>query len=72
MKKTEFKIQEAAALVDVHSNTLLNLEKQGIVHPARTLAGHRRYSEGDLQAVREYFGRMNDGEAGEEGGVSNE
>jgi DNA-binding transcriptional MerR regulator len=31
---------------------LLKLERRGLIHPARDLNGHRRYSEDDLEALR--------------------
>lgn len=46
------KIDEAAALLGVTSQTLRNWDKSGKLKPARTDGGHRRYKEADINAIR--------------------
>src|SRR5919198_2348695 len=53
-----FVISVAAELVGVHPQTLRIYEREGLVHPKRTNApgqgpGSRRYSERDIQRLRE-------------------
>jgi DNA-binding transcriptional MerR regulator len=55
MEKPKYLIQEASQRVGVHRNTLKNLEDKGIINPTRSLAGQRRYSEDDLQKIRDYY-----------------
>ncbi len=45
-------ISVAAELVGVHPQTLRAYEARGLVVPARTAGGSRRYSERDLERVR--------------------
>ena len=41
-------ISVAAALAGMHPQTLRIYERKGLVDPARTTGGNRRYSEGDV------------------------
>lgn len=41
-------IGEAARILGVSVDTLRRWEKDGVLIPARTLKGHRRYSRADL------------------------
>src|SRR5438034_9308942 len=43
----------AAELAGVHPQTLRIYERKGLVHPKRTSANSRRYSERDIERLRE-------------------
>ena len=45
-------ISVAAELAGVHPQTLRIYERKGLVEPARTVGGSRRYSERDLDRLR--------------------
>jgi MerR family transcriptional regulator/heat shock protein HspR len=45
-------ISVAAELAGVHPQTLRIYERKGLVDPARTQGGSRRYSEGDIDRLR--------------------
>ena len=45
-------ISVAAELAGVHPQTLRIYERKGLVDPARTQGGSRRYSEGDIERLR--------------------
>ena len=45
-------ISVAAELAGVHPQTLRIYERKGLVDPARTVGGSRRYSERDIQRLR--------------------
>lgn len=45
-------ISVAAELVGVHPQTLRAYEREGLIDPARTGGGSRRYSEEDLERLR--------------------
>ena len=45
-------ISVAAELAGVHPQTLRIYERKGLVDPARTGGGSRRYSERDIQRLR--------------------
>ena len=45
-------ISVAAELAGVHPQTLRTYERKGLLKPARTAGGTRRYSERDVQRVR--------------------
>jgi MerR family transcriptional regulator/heat shock protein HspR len=47
------RITEAAQRVGCHPDTLRTLERQGLIHPRRDRAGARRYSEEDIERLRE-------------------
>jgi MerR family transcriptional regulator, heat shock protein HspR len=47
-----FVISVAAELAGVHPQTLRIYERKGLLEPARTGGGNRRYSEGDLDRLR--------------------
>ena len=55
MEEIKFRISEAAKRVGVHWCTLRDLEKRGLIHPARSLSGHRLYSEQDLALIRAHY-----------------
>src|SRR4029450_8203120 len=48
-----FVISVAAELVGVHPQTLRIYEREGLVHPKRTTSNSRRYSERDIERLRE-------------------
>jgi MerR family transcriptional regulator/heat shock protein HspR len=48
-----FVISVAAELAGVHPQTLRIYERKGLVHPKRTSANSRRYSERDIERLRE-------------------
>ncbi len=45
-------ISVAAELAGVHPQTLRIYERKGLLDPARTIGGNRRYSEGDIERLR--------------------
>lgn len=45
-------ISVAAELAGVHPQTLRTYERKGLIRPARTSGGTRRYSERDVERVR--------------------
>jgi len=47
-----FVISVAAELAGVHPQTLRIYERKGLVDPARTGGGNRRYSEADIERLR--------------------
>src|SRR5437868_9632277 len=51
-----FVISVAAELAGVHPQTLRIYERKGLLDPARTIGGSRRYSERDIERLR----RIND------------
>jgi MerR family transcriptional regulator, heat shock protein HspR len=48
MKRAVYVISVAAELAGVHPQTLRIYERKGLVDPARTMGGSRRYSEHDI------------------------
>ncbi len=48
-----FVISVAAELAGMHPQTLRIYERKGLVHPKRTRANSRRYSERDIERLRE-------------------
>src|SRR3954454_20456519 len=51
-----FVISVAAEIAGVHPQTLRIYERKGLLDPARTIGGSRRYSERDIERLR----RIND------------
>jgi MerR family transcriptional regulator/heat shock protein HspR len=51
-RKAVFVISVAAELAGVHPQTLRIYERKGLVDPARTGGGSRRYSEVDIERLR--------------------
>ena len=51
----------AAELAGVHPQTLRIYERKGLVDPARTGGGSRRYSERDIEQLRRIQDLTNDG-----------
>src|SRR3954463_8768498 len=56
-----FIISVAAELAGVHPQTLRIYERKGLVDPARTGGGSRRYSEEDIERLRRIQDLTNDG-----------
>ena len=55
-RRAVYVISVAAELAGVHPQTLRIYERKGLVDPARTDGGNRRYSERDIERLR----RIND------------
>ncbi|HVE94286.1 MAG TPA: helix-turn-helix transcriptional regulator [Acidimicrobiales bacterium] len=60
-KRAVFVISVAAELAGVHPQTLRIYERKGLVDPARTGGGSRRYSEFDIALLRRIQELTNDG-----------
>lgn len=54
-------ISVAAELAGVHPQTLRIYERKGLVDPARTTGGSRRYSEADIKVLRRIQALTNQG-----------
>ncbi len=54
-------ISVAAELAGVHPQTLRIYERKGLVDPARTQGGSRRYSDADIDLLRRIQDLTNDG-----------
>lgn len=54
-------ISVAAELAGVHPQTLRIYERKGLVDPARTSGGSRRYSDADIELLRRIQGLTNEG-----------
>jgi MerR family transcriptional regulator/heat shock protein HspR len=54
-------ISVAAELAEVHPQTLRIYERKGLIEPARTGGGSRRYSDGDIALLRRIQSLTNEG-----------
>ena len=54
-------ISVAAELAGVHAQTLRIYERKGLIEPARTQGGSRRYSENDIALLRRIQELTNEG-----------
>jgi MerR family transcriptional regulator/heat shock protein HspR len=54
-------ISVAAELAGVHAQTLRIYERKGLIEPARTQGGSRRYSERDIQVLHRIQELTNEG-----------
>jgi len=54
-------ISVAAELAGVHAQTLRIYERKGLIEPARTQGGSRRYSERDIELLRRIQELTNEG-----------
>jgi len=54
-------ISVAAELAGVHAQTLRIYERKGLIEPARTQGGSRRYSEQDIQVLQRIQELTNEG-----------
>lgn len=52
MNESTYTISEAAARIGVSVGTLRRWDREGLLVPARTLGGDRRYSEEDINKAR--------------------
>jgi MerR family transcriptional regulator/heat shock protein HspR len=56
-----FSISVAAELAGLHPQTLRIYEREGLLDPARTVGGTRRYSQRDIQRLHEICALTGDG-----------
>jgi MerR family transcriptional regulator, heat shock protein HspR len=61
VKRAVYVISVAAELAGVHPQTLRIYERKGLVDPARTSGGSRRYSEADIEQLRRIQELTNEG-----------
>lgn len=55
------RMREFCKQLGIHRSTVLRLEAKGILHSKRDWAGHRRFTEEDLQqALRLLYQELND------------
>jgi MerR family transcriptional regulator/heat shock protein HspR len=52
VNRAVYVISVAAEIAGVHPQTLRIYERKGLLDPARTVGGSRRYSEGDIEQLR--------------------
>jgi MerR family transcriptional regulator/heat shock protein HspR len=60
-QRAVYVISVAAELAGVHPQTLRIYERKGLVDPARTAGGSRRYSEADIEQLKRIQELTNDG-----------
>lgn len=60
-QRAVYVISVAAELAGVHPQTLRIYERKGLVDPARTSGGSRRYSDADIDQLRRIQGLTNEG-----------
>ena len=60
-RQAVFVISVAAELAGMHPQTLRIYERKGLVEPARTGGGSRRYSEDDIEQLRRIQSLTNEG-----------
>jgi MerR family transcriptional regulator, heat shock protein HspR len=60
-KRAVYVISVAAELAGVHPQTLRIYERKGLVDPARTAGGSRRYSDADISQLRRIQELTNEG-----------
>jgi MerR family transcriptional regulator/heat shock protein HspR len=60
-RRAVYIISVAAELAGVHPQTLRIYERKGLVDPARTAGGSRRYSDADIAVLRRIQELTNDG-----------
>ncbi len=53
MRRERFSIREVASVTGVSASTLRQWERRGLLRPARTAKGHRRYTEQDISRIRD-------------------
>ena len=57
------RIKEFCKRLGIHRTTALKLEERGLLHPKRDWAGHRRFTDDDLQrATKLVYGKPPAGE----------
>ena len=60
-RRAVYVISVAAELAGVHPQTLRIYERKGLLDPARTRGGSRRYSDADIEQLRRIQELTNDG-----------
>lgn len=60
-RRAVYVISVAAELAGVHPQTLRIYERKGLLDPARTTGGSRRYSDADIQLLRRIQDLTNEG-----------
>jgi len=50
------RIGEVAEETGLHVSTIRRLEQRGLLHPRRDWAGHRRFSEAEVERLRRLLG----------------
>ena len=60
-RRAVYVISVAAELAGVHPQTLRIYERKGLVDPARTAGGSRRYSDADIEMLRQIQVLTNEG-----------
>src|SRR5437870_12566236 len=61
LNRAVYVISVAAELAGVHPQTLRIYERKGLLDPARTAGGNRRYSDSDLDRLRRIAELTDDG-----------
>jgi hypothetical protein len=51
-----YRTRDVARLVGLHVSTIRRLDARGLLSPARTWAGHRRYTKEDVARLRQLAG----------------
>jgi DNA-binding transcriptional MerR regulator len=54
MEKT-YHIHEVGEKLKIHESTIRRLEQRGLIHPSRTLTGHRIFTEDDIRQIRDFY-----------------
>jgi len=49
------KIHEVSQELGLHPNTIRLLERRGLIHPDRNLAGHRVFTDDMIQEIRAIY-----------------
>jgi DNA-binding transcriptional MerR regulator len=49
------RIGEVKRELGISENTIRNLERRGLIHPVRSLAGYRLFTEDEIQKIREIY-----------------
>ncbi|MBI3768218.1 MAG: MerR family transcriptional regulator [Deltaproteobacteria bacterium] len=55
-KEATMRIGKAAERVGIHVSTVRRLEGRGLIQPRRDWAGHRRFTEADVERLRQLVG----------------
>ena len=54
------KMHEVVQELGLHENTIRNLERKGLINPIMSLAGHRIFTEQEIQKIRQIYEKKND------------
>jgi DNA-binding transcriptional MerR regulator len=52
---SDLTISQVAEIMRCHRLTLINWERRGLIHPKRDLNGYRRYTQADVDKLKELF-----------------